>query len=289
MGRASLIIICLTAIIILSLPQGLAGVTYDSISIEPSQKYIRLGMNDTVTITVKLLDHGKQSNYSNEYISLRLAGDPHYVELDRMLLVTDDNGCASTQLRLSDELVLPQGSKLPLTVQIIASTDHHTAGTDVYITNTADISGYVVDDNSNTILDAMINVYSPDGRPADFLGGPFYSSNGTNGPMGSFAINDIPCNVGMYRLVAQKGNYTGTLYIDPAQKIGQTNIVIPGYHESTTIPTIVPGITSVTTTPEAVAQTESNPKPTSMTNTILIIIILISVVYLGLKVYRKMF
>lgn len=285
----------LAAVALLAMPA--SATQYDSMTMDTSQSYLRLGFDDTITVTVRLMDHGSPARTADVpiLVSFMVGGD--YVQvvdketkLPKPMVVTNSNGEASACIMLNPDN-LPERVKLPLLVWIEASVigkkDVHAFST-IYITETGPILGYVLDDTGSTITGAEITVITQDGKV--FPGGPFRSNE--EPPMGYYRIDNLPIMPsGRDTLIATKNGFTGTRQAEPGSESIRYDITIGGYRDSIDISDIVTGIMNATATPAPAtpAAPETPAKPTTKTTTILIAIALITVVYVGLKTYRRMF
>lgn len=256
----------------------------DSMTMDTSQSYLRLGFDDAITVTLHL-----SSGMANVPIVMKFRTGDDYVVFDKAMVVTDATGTGFNVMRLNPENP-PERLKLPMQVMVEATVignDAINAFTMVYITSTGAIKGYVIDDEGSTITGAEITVTTPDGMV--FPGGPFKSND--EAPMGFYRIDNLPIlPTGRDTLTATKGGYTGTCQVEPGYESIQNDVTINGYRDTIDIPSIVTGNANntVTLTP-APADSETPTRPTTMTTTILIAIALITLVYIGLKAYRKMF
>ena len=262
---------------------------FDRIDIQASQPYLRPGLNDSAIITVTLLKDGSPANLSDVPVTFNVMNGAGDVVLRDVIIHTDDRGVASTAISLSDgrreNVVLPQ------IIQVSSRADHRMASVNFYIVDTGDYAGYVIDDTNNTVLNAKISLYDREGRPATYLGGPFFSSNGTGAPMGCYTIKHVPLNVTPYTVRVEKDGYVSEVQVSPSARLNNLDLVLSGYVDDKG-PDVVPwagGVTDNTPTPVPPMPVTDTPKPTSTTNTILIIILVVGLFYLGLKFYRKMF
>lgn len=264
---------------------------YDDIKIQSSQSYLRMGMNDTITLTVQLYDSGSTAGIASVPVVLNFLSGKDYMIFDNQLIVTDENGRGSTTIRINPDNP-PERYKLPTLVQIEAVSDYHRASINVYITGTAPVTGYVVNDEPSVITDADITVKGPDGKPATYLTYPIYSGNGSGSPMGYYRIDGLPTDVGKYEITATKGSLNGTIRAEAGYEGSRNDIVIKGYRDIVNVSQIVASNQNYTPTPVITPTPAATPepaKPTSMTTTIVVAIILIALVYIGLKAYRRMF
>lgn len=266
---------------------------YDNIKMQASQSYLRMGLNDTITLTVQLYDNSNPAGAANVPVVLNFLSAQDYMIFDKQLIVTDEKGTGSTTFRINPDNP-PERYKLPVLVQIEAATEFHRASINVYITGTAPVSGYVVNDEMSIITGADITVKGPDGKPATYLTYPIQSSDGSGGsPMGYYRIDGLPTDVGKYEITATKGGLNGTIRAEAGYEGARNDVTIKNYRDVVNISQIVannqnPIPTSVAITPTP-GPTAEPAKPTSMTTTIIVAIILIALVYIGLKAYRRMF
>lgn len=288
MKKVFIAALLLAAVALFAMPS--SAVQYDKIRMDASQSYLRLGFNDSVTLTVHLMDQGNPSSMAGVNALVRFKTGEEYINCTNYLIVTNDRGEGTTTISLKPEN-LPQRVRLPLLIwveAVIMGNDGISASSAVYITNTGPIKGFVVDDNGGVITGARITATTPDGNV--YPGGPFTSNENT--PMGEYRIDDLPMlPSGLVTLAAEKNGYTGIMRAEPGFE-GNTNnnIVLSGYHDNIDVPSIVTSNANSTVTPAPVpVDLETPTKPTTMTTTILIAIILITLVYIGLKAYRRMF
>jgi hypothetical protein len=255
----------------------------DSMTMDTSQSYLRLGFNDAITITLHL-----SSGTPNVPIVTKFRTGDDYVIFDKAMVVTDSTGTGYNVMRLNPEN-LPQSLKLPMQVMVEATVIGNgaiNAFTMVYITSTGAIHGYVIDDEGSTITGADITITTPDG--VVFPGGPFKSNDET--PMGFYRIDNLPIlPTGRDMLTATKGGYRGTCQVESGYENIQNDVVINGYRDIIDIPSIVTGNTNTVSAIPTLTSSEIPTRPTTMTTTILIAIAIITLVYIGLKSYRKMF
>ena len=253
----------------------------DSMTMDTSQSYLRLGFDDAITITLHL-----SSGMANVPIVVKFGKGEDYLILDKAMVVTDATGTGYNVIRLNPENppVLPMNVWVEATV---IGNDAISAFTTIYITNTGAIKGYVIDDEGSTITGAEITITTPDGMV--FPGGPFKSNDET--PMGFYRIDNLPIlPTGRDTLSATKGGYTGTCQVVPGYENIQNDVTIYGYRDTIDIPSIVTGNVNNTVSPApAPTDSETPTRPTTMTTTILIAIALITLVYIGIKAYRRMF
>jgi hypothetical protein len=262
---------------------------YDKMAMDASQSYLRLGFNDSITLTIGLMDNGNPSNTAGVQALIRFKTGEDYIKCSNYLIITNGTGQGTTTISLKPENQ-PQHVRLPLLIwveAVLMDNDGISASSGVYITNAGPIYGFVIDDNGGVITGARITATTPDGNV--FPGGPFASNEKT--PMGAYRIDDLPMLPnGLVTLTADKNNYVGIKRAEPGYEGSiNNNIVLPGYRETVDVPSIVNGNVNVTVTPTPVPESETPTKPTTMTTTILIAIILITLVYIGLKAYRRMF
>ncbi|MCD1295116.1 hypothetical protein CUJ83_08910 [Methanocella sp. CWC-04] len=293
MNKSVPVIIGFLAILILSANAIADDNAYNKLAIHTSQPCLRAGMDDNLTITVTLMNGNERVNMADVPIFLKVLKDENAISVDRLMIITDDTGSAFASVKLADGYEI-SGKDLPLLIQITASADRHMTSTNINITDMGSINGYVIDDRSNTILNASIKVYSQDGTWASYIGDgePFYSSNGTNAPMGTYSIEGIPLGTGKFDIVAEKNGYTGSIVFNGIEKELTRDIIIRDFIDDAATP--VPYVTGMTNSgatvqPSDNTEKESVPMPTPMTNTVLIVIAIVTVAYAGLKVYRKMF
>jgi hypothetical protein len=256
----------------------------DGMTMDTSQSYLRLGFDDAITVRLHLT-----SGAPNVPIVMKFGTGDNYVTLDKAMVVTDETGTGYNVIRLNPQNP-PERLKLPMNVWVEATIIGHdttSAFTTIYITNTGAIKGYVIDDEGSTITGAEITVTTPDG--VVFPGGPYRSNDET--PMGFYRIDNLPVlPTGRDTLTATKGGYTGTCQVEPGYENIQNDVIINGYRDTVDVPSIVTGNANNTVTPgPASTEAETPTRPTTMTTTILIAIALITLVYIGLKAYRKMF
>ena len=265
---------------------------YDDIKMQSSQSYLRMGMNDTITLTIQLYDQDNSAGAVNVPVLLNFLSAKEYMNFDRQLIVTDQNGSGSTTIRINPENP-PERYKLPVMVQIEAATEYHRTSLNVYITGTAPVSGYVLNDEPSIITGANITVKGPDGRLATYITYPVLSGDGSGSPMGYYRIDGLPTDVGKYEITAEKGGLNGTIRAEAGYDGIRNDITIRNYRDYVNISQIVKGSnqnTQVTPTIAAsVTPTPDAAQPTSMTTTIIAAIVLIALIYIGLKAYRRMF
>ena len=288
MKKVFIAVLLMAAVAIFAMPSSAAQ--YDKIRMDASQSYLRLGFNDSVNLTVHLMDQGNPSGTAGVNVLIKFKTGEEYIHCSNYLIVTDSSGEATTTINLITNNQ-PQRVRLPLLIwveAVIMENDGISASSAVYITNTGPIKGFVVDDNGGVITGARITATTPDGNV--FPGGPFVSNENT--PMGEYRIDDLPMlPSGLVTLVTEKNGYTGVKRAEPGFE-GNTNnnIVLTGYHDTVDVPSIVISNANATVTPTPVPDNSETPaKPTTMTTTILIAIALITLVYIGLKAYRRMF
>lgn len=256
----------------------------DSMTMDTSQSYLRLGFDDAITVTLHL-----SSGMANVPIVMKFGTGDSYVTFDKAMVVTDETGTGYNVIRLNTQNQ-PERLKLPMNVWVEATVIGHdaiTTFTTIYITNIGAIKGYVIDDEGSTITGAEITVNTPDGTV--FPGGPFKSNE--EAPMGFYRIENLPIlPTGRDTLTATKSGYTGTCQVEPGYENIQNDVTISGYRDTVDVPSIVTGNANNTVTqiPNS-TPAETPTRPTTMTTTILIAIALITLVYIGLKAYRKMF
>lgn len=290
MKRAFFAVLALLALPVFALPA--AAAEYDGMTIDASQSYLRLGFNDTITVTIRLTNEGLPANLVNVPVSVGFRTGGDYATFGNNLIITNASGEGAATLTLSNGN-LPEGWRLPLQVMVEAialDNDGIRCNLIVYITSTGSITGYVVDDSTSTITGANITVRTPDGKI--FGGGPYVSSDGSGSPMGYYRIDNLPVELfGKNTLTAEKNGYSGTLKAEARSDTIRQDIVIPGYKDVVDVPGIVSNNANATATPVPTpGGTEDTPaRPTTMTTTIIIAIVLIALVYLGLKAYRRMF
>ena len=262
---------------------------YDKMAMDASQSYLRLGFNDTITLTVHLLEQGNPSDAAGVRALVRFKTGEDYINCSNYLIITDDRGVGTTTISLKRENQ-PQRVRLPLLIwveAVIMDNDGISASSGVYITNTGPIKGFVVDDNGGVITGASITATTPDGNV--FPGGPYTSNEKT--PMGEYRIDDLPMlPSGLVTLTSEKNGYSGVKRAEPGFEGSTiTNIVLSGYHDTIDVPSIVIRA-NVTPTPTPIPVNSETPtKPTTMTTTILIAIAIITLAYIGIKAYRRMF
>jgi hypothetical protein len=268
-----------------------AAPQFDSMRMDVSQTYLRLGFDDAITVNVHLMDQGSLAGAANVPIAVNFRTGNDYVlfQDNKALIITNDTGEGSVVIRLNPQNQ-PERLKLPLQVMVEATVignDGISAFYMVYITAAGPIWGYVLDDAGGTITGAQITVTTPDGNV--FPGGPYKSNEET--PMGYYRIDNLPIMpTGRDTLTATKNGYTGTLPAEPGYESIRNDITIGGYHDTVDVPSIVTNNANATVTPTQVpADSETPTKPTTMTTTILVAIALITLVYIGLKAYRRMF
>jgi hypothetical protein len=259
--------------------------SYDKVYVQASQPYLRLGMDDEATITVQLLYRGDAARISDVPVILKVMNNKDLVAIDRLLLITDANGTATTNISIMRPMTAT--AYMPALVQISATAENYMASVNIYVTQTGSISGYVVDDKQNTILGAGIKVYQPDGKPANYIT-ETYSGNGSGTSMGKYSVEKIPAGVGKFRIEAEKDGLKGSAFYS-GENTGNINIVIPGYVDMGTTPMpFGKGNNNISPTPTVAPKpSESVPMPTSTTNTIIIVILIVSISYVGIKIYRK--
>jgi len=268
-----------------------AAPQYDSMTMDASQSYLRLGFDDTITVNVHLMDHDFLSGAENVPIAVKFRTGNDYVMFgdNKALIITNGTGEGSAVIRLNPQNQ-PERLKLPQQVMVEATVignDGVSAFTMVYITGTGAIHGYVLDEDGGTITGARITVTTPDGKV--FPGGPYQSNDET--PMGEFRIDNLPIlPTGRDTLTASKGGYTGTRQAEPGYEDIRNDITIGGYHDTVDVPGIVTNNANATVTPTPVpAESETPTRPTTMTTTILVAIAIITLAYIGIKAYRRMF
>jgi len=288
MKKVFIAALLLAAVALFAMPSSAAQ--YDKISMDASQSYLRLGFNDSITLTVHLMDQGNPSGAEGVNVLVKFKTGEEYINCSNYLITTDSMGEGRTTISLKSDNQ-PQRVRLPLLVwveAVLMNNDGISDSNGVYITNTGPVKGYVIDDNGGVITGARITATTPDGNV--FPGGPFTSNDNT--PMGEYRIEDLPMlPSGPVTLVAEKNGYAGTRRAEPGFE-GSTNnnIALNGYRENVDVPSIVISNANVTVTPSPVPDNPETPtKPTTMTTTILIAIALITLVYIGLKAYRRMF
>ena len=292
---AILVILLIMTMIMAAVPA--VAQNYNSINMESSSSYLRVGMNDTVTLTVQMYNDNSPAPVEGVPIVLNFLSAKDYMVFDDQTIVTDKNGSGSTTIHINPDNT-PERYKMPMVVQIEAATQdgYHRCSINVYITGTGSISGYVIDGDMSTITDANITVKGPDGKPAKYTTTPITSGNGSENGMGAYRIDGLPLNVGKYEITASKKGYNGTIRVEPSTDGGRYDITINGYQDNVDSPKVTPGsqgylTTSPTLSPTLVtSNSDTEPaRPTSMTTTIIVAIALIALVYLGLKAYRRMF
>jgi hypothetical protein len=96
---------------------------FDDIKLQSSQSYLRMGMNDTITLTVQLYDSGSMAGIANVPVVLNFLSGSDYMIFDNQLIVTDANGHGSTTIRVNPDNP-PERYKLPTLVQVEAVTDY---------------------------------------------------------------------------------------------------------------------------------------------------------------------
>jgi hypothetical protein len=266
-----------------------AAQSYDSMTMDASQSYLRLGFDDSITVTVHLMNQKSPSGAENVPIAVRFKTADGYVVLDKPMVVTNATGQASAVVRLNASNQ-PSSMKLPMLVMVeavVIGNDGISSFAMVYITNTGPIKGYILDDTGATITGALITVTTPDGKI--FPGGPYRSNEET--PMGAYEIDNLPMlPTGPDTLTATKNGYTGVRKAEPGLENVRNDITIGGYQETIDVPSIVTaGNANASATPTPVPDSQTPTKPTTKTTTILIAIALITLVYIGLKAYRRMF
>jgi hypothetical protein len=288
MKKVFIAVLLLAAVVLFAMPSSAAQ--YDKIKMDASQSYLRLGFNDSVTLTVHLMDQGNPSGASGINVLIRFKTGEEYINCSNYLIVTDSMGDGTTTISLKTDNQ-PQRVRLPLLIwaeAVIMGNDGISDSSAVYITSTGPIKGFVVDDNGGVITGARITATTSDGKV--FPGGPYTSNEKT--PMGEYRIDDLPLVPnGLVTLAADKNGYTGVKRAEPGfEGSASNNIVLSGYHDTVDVPGIVTSNANVTVTPTPVPDNPETPtKPTTMTTTILIAIALITLVYIGLKAYRRMF
>jgi hypothetical protein len=214
-----------------------------------------------------------------------------YMIFDNQLIVTDERGSGSATIRINPDNP-PERYKLPVLVQIEAATEYPRDSINVYITGTAPISGYVVNDEPSIITGANITVKGPDGKPATYVTYPIYSSDGSGSPMGSYRIDGLPTSVGKFEITAEKDGLNGTIRAEAGYEGIRNDVTIKNYRDVVNVSQIVASNQNATPTPVITptpAPTAEPAKPTSMTTTVIVAIILIALIYIGLKAYRRMF
>lgn len=265
---------------------------YDSIKMQSSQSYLRMGMNDTITLTAQLYSGSSTAEAANVPIVLNFLSAQDHMIFDNQLIVTDEKGTGYTTIRINPDNP-PERFKLPVLVQIEAATEYHRASINVYITGTAPVSGYVVNDEMSVITGADITIKGPDGKPATYLTYPIRSGDGSDSPMGYYRIDGLPINVGKYDITAAKGGLNGTIRAEAGYEGIRNDVTIKNYRDFVNVSQIVANNQNPTATPQAITPTPeptAEPaRPTSMTTTVIVAIILIALVYIGLKAYRRMF
>jgi hypothetical protein len=288
MKKVFIAALLLAAIALFAMPS--SAVQYDKITMDASQSYLRLGFNDSVTLTVHLMDQGNPSGADGVNVLIKFKTGEEYINCSNYLITTDGRGEGTTTISLKTDNQ-PQRIRLPLLVwveAVIMNNDGITASNGVYITNTGPIKGYVVDDNGGVITGARITATITDG--STFPGGPFISKE--KAIMGEYQIDDLPIlPSGPVTLVAEKNGYTGSKRAEPGfEGSPNNNIAINGYRDNVDVPSIIINNSNATVTPAPIPENPETPtKPTTMTTTILIAIALITLAYIGLKAYRRMF
>ncbi len=258
-------------------------------TIDASQSYLRVGFDDSITMTVHLTASEELPEIENVPILLNFRTKGEYLVSDKPMIVTNADGEATAVIRLNDSNP-PEHMKLPMSAWIEASVmsgDYIKNSIMVSITSTGSIKGYVLDDDGSTITGAKITVTMPDGKT--FPEGPYLSNDDT--PMGFYQIYNLPVGVGFYTLTATKNGYTGIKQADPGYDDVQYDIPIGNYRETIDIPGLLNNSANSTPTPAPAmpGNSETPTKPTAMTTTILIAIAFITLAYIGIKTYRKMF
>jgi hypothetical protein len=290
MKRAFLAVFALMALASFAMPA--AAAQYDGLTMESSRSYMRLGLNDTIIVTLQLTDGGVPAGIANIPVALNFRTGGDYVVFGNQLVITNASGEGYATIMLNPDNQ-PERFRLPLQVMIegiATENDGIRCNMIVYITGTGSISGYVVDDATSTITGAKITVTTPDGKA--FNGGPYISSDGSGSPMGYYRIDNLPVDMpGKNTLTAEKNGYSGTLKAEAGFDYIRQDIVIHGFKEAVNVTSIVTGNANATATPAPTPDdtTDEPAKPTTMTTTIIIAIALIALVYLGLKAYRRMF
>ncbi len=290
MKRAFLTVLALTALALFAVPAATAQ--FDSMTMDAPQSYLRLGFNDTITVTVHLTDDGSPAGIANVPVALNFVTGGDYVVFGNPLIITDSSGTGSTTVMVNPENT-PEHYRLPLQVMIQAiavDNDDIRCNVVLYVTDTGLIRGYVVDDSMSTITGANITVLTPDGKV--FKGGSYVSSDGSGNPMGYFQIDNLPLEVpGKNTLTAEKNGVSGSIRAEA--DVGYNNImhdiVIHGFKDPVDVTSIINAKPNATIKPLPTPDSDTPAKPTTMTTTIIIAIILITLVYLGLKAYRRMF
>ena len=264
---------------------------YDDMKMQSSQSYLRMGINDTVTLTVQLYDHDNPAGAANVPVVLNFLSAKEYMNFDKQLIVTDQNGSGSTTIRINTDNP-PERFKLPVMVQIEAATEYHRTSLNVYITGTAPVSGYVLNDEPSIITGANITVKGPDGKLATYLTYPIASGDGSGSPMGYYRIDGLPTDVGKFEITAEKGGLNGTIRAEAGYEGIRNDITIRNYRDYVDVSQIVKGSQNTKVTPTiapSVTPTPDTAQPSSMTTTIIAAIVLIALIYIGLKAYRRMF
>lgn len=265
---------------------------YDDIEMQSSQSYLRMGMNDTVTLTVQLYDHDNPASAAGVPVLLNFLSAKENMIFDKQLIVTDEKGNGSTTIRVNPDNP-PDRYRLPVMVQIEAATEYHRTSLNVYITGTAPVSGYVLNDEPSIITGANITVKGPDGRLATYLTYPILSGDGSGSPMGYYRIDGLPTDVGKFEITAEKGGLNGTTRAEAGYEGIRNDITIRNYRDYVNISQIVKGSNqNMQATQKAAPTATPTPdaaEPTSMTTTIIAAIVLIALIYIGLKAYRRMF
>ncbi len=293
MKRAFLAALALMALALFAMPATAAQ--YDGITVAVSQSYMRLGFDDTVVVTVQLNGGGVPIGIGGVPLKMSFLTGGDYVTFSNnessQLIATNASGTGTATIRLNPGKQ-PLRAQLPLRVMVEAiSTDNDGIrdNENVFITGTGSIFGYVVDSSTSTITGAKITVHTPDGNV--FPGGPYMSSDGSGSPMGYYQISNLPTGLSdQNTLTAEKNGYVESIRAEAGYDIRQ-DITIRAYRDtSTAIPTVT-GIVNATLmpSPSPGSGADEPAKPTTMTTTIIIAIVLIALVYLGLKAYRRMF
>jgi hypothetical protein len=287
MKKILLMALLLAAVAVFAIPA--SAEQYDGMTMDVSQNYLRQGFEDTITVSMHLMNDRSPAGVANIPIAMSFRTGADYVLFDKTMVVTNSTGEGSTVIRLNPQN-LPTSPELPLRVMVeanIIGNDAVSAFYMIYITNTGPIWGYVLDDSGSIITGAQIMVRTPDGKV--FSGGPYKSNEET--PMGYYRIDNLPIlPSGRDTLTATKNGYTGSIKAEPGYESIRNDITISGYREMIDVPGIVMGNANATVTPTPVPDSSETPtKPTTMTTTILIAIVLITLVYIGLKAYRRMF
>jgi hypothetical protein len=288
MGKAYLAVIILIMLAFTAAPA--CAAQCDAIRMDASQGYLRLDSDDAIVLTVHLLDRdGFPVRDPNVPVLLNFKSGEEFVIFEKQLAITNESGEGSAIVRLN-AANQPERFRLPLMVMVeavVIGNEKVRCTATVHVTSAGSVAGYVVNEDGSTITGANITARTPDGN---VFPGMFRSSDGAQSPMGYYLIDNLPVGIGRHTLTASKNGFEGTLRAEAGYENIRQDIVIKDFVDNVDVTKIVTANTgSPTPSPTATPVPDTPAKPTSMTTTILIAIILITLVYLGLKAYRRMF